>query len=100
MPRSTRQRSAWRSINQRYSYLMEDVRRLASQVTELGQILEFLEQMNLAERSTVPPRVLQALADLGIVMGVEDPTPSALIPRVLSRQQIFRMRIASTQRSR
>ena len=79
---------------------MEDVLRLASQVTELGQILEFLEQMNLAERSTVPARVLQALADLGIVMGVEDPTPSALIPRVLSRQQIFRMRIASTQRSR
>jgi hypothetical protein len=75
-----------------------DTLQLSRQLSELEQVLEFLEQMNLRNQTEVPPRVVRILKQFGIAEG-DVPSPSGLIVKVLDRQQEMRRSITSIRRT-
>ena len=67
------------------------------QLGELERVVEFLEQLNLLNRTLVPPNVIAILAAMGLdtTVGL---VPTMLLPRILDRQRLLRRRVASALR--
>jgi hypothetical protein len=70
---------------------------LLRQLNDLDQILDYLERMNLHSQTKVSPAVTEMLGALGLA-DTQDLKPMALIPRVLSRQQLLRRELAALRR--
>lgn len=75
-----------------------DTLQLSRQLSELERVLDFLEQMNLRNQTEVPAKVVRILKQFGIAEGGA-PSPSALIVKVLDRQQEMRRSITSIRRT-
>jgi hypothetical protein len=69
------------------------------QLRELERVVEYLERMNLRDVTAVPSDVTAILVAAGLT-DMSDLRPSALLPRVLDRQQILRRRLAAMRRAR
>lgn len=67
------------------------------QLGELERVVEFLEQLNLLNRTLVPPNVIAILMAMGLDTTVGF-VPTMLLPRILDRQRLLRRRVASARR--
>jgi hypothetical protein len=69
------------------------------QLRDLERVIDYLERMNLRELTAVPADVTAILLAAGLT-DIKDLEPSALLPRVLDRQQSLRRRLAALRRTR
>jgi hypothetical protein len=69
------------------------------QLRDLERIVDYLERMNLRKLTAVPAEVTAILLAAGLT-DMEGLEPSALLPRVLDRQQTLRRRLAALRRTR
>jgi len=67
------------------------------QLGELERVVEFLEQLNLLDRTLVPPSVIAILTAMGLEATV-GLVPTTLLPRILDRQRLLRRRLAIARR--
>jgi hypothetical protein len=70
---------------------------LLRQLNDLDLILDYLERMNLHAQTKVAPKVTEMLRAAGLA-DTHDLKPTALIPRVLQRQQLLRRELAALRR--
>jgi hypothetical protein len=75
---------------------IDDVQR---QLDDLERVVDYLERMNLRDVTAVPSEVTAILIAAGLT-DMKDLEPSALLPRVLDRQQSLRRRLAALRRAR
>lgn len=76
---------------------MQDGAEARRQLGELERVVEFLEQLNLLNRTFVPPKVIAILMAMGLETTV-GLVPTMLLPRILDRQRLLRRRVASARR--
>ena len=69
------------------------------QLRDLDRVVDYLERMNLRDLTAVPAEGTAILLAAGLT-DLKDLEPSALLPRVLDRQQILRRRLAALRRAR
>lgn len=67
------------------------------QLNDLDLILDYLERMNLHAQTRVSPNVTEMLRASGLA-DTQGLKPTALIPRVLLRQQLLRRELATLRR--
>jgi len=67
------------------------------QLNDLDLILDYLERMNLHAQTKVSPNVTEMLRASGLA-DTQDLEPTALIPRVMQRQQLLRRELAALRR--
>jgi hypothetical protein len=70
---------------------------LLRQLNDLDLILDYLERMNLHAQTKVSPNVTEMLRASGL-SDTQDLKPTALIPRVMQRQQLLRRELAALRR--
>lgn len=70
---------------------------LLRQLNDLDLILDYLERMNLHAQTKVSPNVTEMLRASGLA-DTQDLKPTALIPRVMQRQQLLRRELAALRR--
>ena len=69
------------------------------QLDDLERVVDYLERMNVRDVTAVPSEVTAILMAAGLT-DMKDLKPSALLPRVLDRQQSLRRRLAALRRAR
>ena len=70
---------------------MVEAERLERLLVELERVIDYLERMNLDDRTRVPDAITEILVAAGLT-DIENLAPSALLPRILDRQQTLRRR--------
>jgi hypothetical protein len=71
---------------------------LVRQLNDLELVLDYLERMNLHAQTNISSTVIDMLRASGL-NDTEDLQPTALIPRVLDRQQSLRRQLAAFRRA-
>ncbi len=69
------------------------------QLDDLERVVDYLERMNLRDVTAVPSEITAVLIAAGLT-DMQDLEPSALLPRVLDRQQTLRRRLVALRRAR
>jgi hypothetical protein len=71
---------------------------LVRQLNDLDLVLDYLERMNLHAQTNISSAAIDMLRASGLT-DTEDLQPTALIPRVLDRQQSLRRQLAAFRRA-
>ena len=74
-----------------------EAERVGRLLADLEKVVDYLERMNLRDQTEVPVEVTEILLAAGLT-DTENLEPSAILPRILDRQQALRRRLAAMRR--